>query len=337
MDSKEKDERKAIGGHARAASLSDEQKREIARKGASARWNNQLPQATHEGVMHIGNVEIACAVLEGGRRLITQSGFMRALGRARQAKGRDYYEGDANLPAFLTAKNLKPFISKELEVTSSQLEFKPIKGARAYGYDANLLPLVLDVFLDADEAGVLTAMQRHIALRARTLIRGLARVGISALVDEATGYQEVRDRQALQKILDKYLTEEKAKWAKTFPDEFYKKLFTVRGLPFDPTTTKRPGFIGNDTNAIVYERLAPGVLKKLHDLNPKTEKGYRKDKHFQFFTQDYGLPELKSHVEKVMFLMDAAGPGNFKQFKQMLDRAAPKQGDTIPLDLNEPN
>ena len=30
---------------------------------------------------------------------------------------------DVNMPAFLTAKNLKPFISKELEVTSSQIEF----------------------------------------------------------------------------------------------------------------------------------------------------------------------------------------------------------------------
>lgn len=337
MSDSTKDESKAIGGRARAASLTEEQKTEIARKAAEARWNNQLPKATHEGVMKIGSVEIACAVLEDGRRLITQSGFMKALGRARQAKGREYYEGDVNLPAFLTAKNLKPFISKELEVTSSQLEFKPFKGARAYGYAADLLPQVLDVFLDAEEAGVLTAMQKHIATRAKILIRGLARVGISALVDEATGYQEVRDRQALQQILDRYLTAEKAKWAKTFPDDFYRKLFTVRGLTYDPTTTKRPGFIGNDTNAIVYDRLAPGVLKKLHEINPKTDKGHRKGKHHQHFTPDYGLPELKSHVEKVMFLMDAAGPGNFKQFKQMLERAAPKQGDTIPLDLDDPN
>lgn len=328
---------RAKGGIARREALTPEQRKKIASDAATARWNNDLPKATHEGVMQIGNVEIACAVLEDGRRLITQSGFMKALGRARQAKGRDYYEGDVNLPAFLTAKNLKPYISKDLEVTSSQLEFKPIKGARAYGYAADLLPQVLDVFLDADEAGALTAMQEHIAARAKILIRGLARVGIAALVDEATGYQEVRDRQALQQILDRYLTAEKAKWAKTFPDDFYRKLFTVRGLPYDPTTTKRPGFIGNDTNTIVYERLAPGILKKLHELNPKTEKGYRKEKHHQHFTPDYGLPELKSHVEKVMFLMDAAGPGNFKQFKLMLERAAPKQGDTIPLDLDEPN
>ena len=66
------------------------------------------------------------AVLEGGKRLITQSGFMVALGRARQAKGRAYYDADVNMPAFLTAKNLKPFIFQELEVTSSQIEFKPL-------------------------------------------------------------------------------------------------------------------------------------------------------------------------------------------------------------------
>jgi hypothetical protein len=53
---------------------------------------------------------------------------VRVLGRARQAKGRAYYDGDVNLPAFLNAKSLLPFIDKDLYVTSSQIEFKPIKG-----------------------------------------------------------------------------------------------------------------------------------------------------------------------------------------------------------------
>ena len=70
-------------------------------------------------------------MLENGERLLTQSGFMKALGRARQAKGRQFYDADVNLPAFLTAKNLKPFISKDLEVTSSQIEFRTKNGAKA--------------------------------------------------------------------------------------------------------------------------------------------------------------------------------------------------------------
>src|SRR5258708_5928901 len=118
------------GGNARAEVLSPDARREIARKAATARWSKavEIPKATHEGTVTIGDLEIPCAVLEDGRRVLTQSGFMRALGRARQAKGRAYYDGDVNMPAFLTAKNLKPFISKELGVTSSQIEHYTIHG-----------------------------------------------------------------------------------------------------------------------------------------------------------------------------------------------------------------
>ena len=126
-----------------------------------------LPKATHEGILMIGDIEIPCAVLEDGRRVETQSGVMVALGRSRQAKGRQYYDADVNLPAFLTAKNLKPFIPPDLSVTSSQIEFKTLGGMRAFGYPADLLPKVCGVFLDAKTAGVLIDSARggqlHIA------------------------------------------------------------------------------------------------------------------------------------------------------------------------------
>ena len=61
------------------------------------------------------------------------------------------------------------------------------------------------------------------------LMRGLAHVGIIALVDEATGFQQIRDRDALQAILDAYLRKELAAWAKRFPDEFYQQIFRLRG------------------------------------------------------------------------------------------------------------
>ena len=211
----------ALGGRARAKALSSKERSEIAMKAANVRWHGKLPKATHEGTLEIGKAKIPCAVLEDGTRMLTQSGFMKALGRARQAKGRQYYDADVNMPAFLTAKNLKPFISKDLEVTSSQVEFTTIKGHRAFGYPAEILPKVCDVFLDAQKADALTRSQLHIAERAMILIRGLAHVGIAALVDEATGYQEVRDRKALRAILDKFLRKEFATWAKRFPDEVH--------------------------------------------------------------------------------------------------------------------
>jgi len=104
--------------------------------------------ASHEGDIKLGDITIQCAVLKDGRRVLTQSDFMIALGRSRQAKGRAYYTGDVNLPAFLTAQNLKPFIDSDLHVTSSQIEFRPLKGARAFGYSAELLPKVFHCVFD---------------------------------------------------------------------------------------------------------------------------------------------------------------------------------------------
>jgi len=321
---------KAKGGVARAEGLSSERRSEIARQAAEARWHGDTPKATHEGVLKIGEIEIPCAVLEDGRRVLTQSGVMRALGRARQAKGRQHYDGDVNLPAFLTAKNLKPFISKDLEVTSSQIEFR-LKGKKAYGYEADLLPKVCEVFLEAEQAGVLVPSQEHIGQKAMILIRGLARVGIAALIDEATGYQEVRDRQALQAILEKYLTDEWAKWTKTFPDEFYKELFRLKKLPYPSLGNKRPQYVGHWTNNIVYSRLAPGVKAALQKKNPRLRSGERARKHHQFLTRDFGHPELRDHLQKVIFLMKACE--TWEDFEPMLDRAATKYGDTMPLRL----
>jgi hypothetical protein len=59
-------------------------------------------------------------------------------------------------------------------------------------------------------AGKVPSQYRHIVAACDTLMRGLAKVGIVALVDEATGYQKIRDRDALQAILEKVLRKELA-------------------------------------------------------------------------------------------------------------------------------
>ena len=295
--------------------------------------SKKLPGATHEGVIILadGKIEISCAVLEDGRRLITQSGFMKALGRARQAKGRQYYDADVNMPAFLTAKNLKPFIPSKLGVTSSQIEFNRVKGGAAYGYADDLLPTVCEVFIDAEDAGELTKGQLHIAAQARLLIRGLAHVGIAALIDEATGYQEVRDRKALQDILDRYLLAERAKWAKRFPDSFYKEIFRLRGWQWQGMSVNRPQVVGHYTNDIVWDRLAPGIKKELKKQNPKSSSGKRQAKHHQWLTDDIGHPSLQQHLVGVMAIM--RGALNWTGFQRSLQRAYPKVNTNLELPL----
>src|SRR5690606_18024076 len=109
------------------------------------------------------------------------------------------------------------------------------------GIEASALPQICDVWLKAREAGVLTETQKSVAQRAEILMRALAHIGVVALVDEATGYQEVRDRLALQSILDKFLAKELAAWAKRFPDEFYKEIFRLRSWKWN--SLRRPGVV----------------------------------------------------------------------------------------------
>jgi hypothetical protein len=162
------------------------------------------------------------------------------------------------------------------------------------------------------------------------LMRGLARVGIIALVDEATGFQYVRDRMALQAILDKYIGKELAAWVKRFPDEFYDEIYRLRRWERKSgPSSRRPILIGQFTNDIVYQRLAPGILEELKEKNPLDERGRRKARHHQWLTEDIGNPALARHLHAVIVLMRASNSWN--QFKALLDQALPKLNATRML------
>lgn len=107
------------------------------------------------------------------------------------------------------------------------------------GYSAEILPAVCEVWLRAREAGALQKQQLGRAQNAEILLRGLAHVGIVALIDEATGYQYDRDRDELHRLLAVYLTEERLAWAKRFPDEFYKQIYRLKEWPWPPNSAQR--------------------------------------------------------------------------------------------------
>jgi hypothetical protein len=104
--------------------------------------------------------------------------------------------------------------------TLNPIEFKTPQGNRALGYEATVLADICDAVLEARKAGKLTSKQQHIAAQCEILVRGFARVGIIALVDEATGYQADRARDALAKILQAFVAKELREWVKRFPGEF---------------------------------------------------------------------------------------------------------------------
>jgi hypothetical protein len=315
---------RAKGGKARAERLTGSQRSDIARKAAETRWSEATLRATHEGVLKIGGIEIPCAVLNNGERVLTQTGFLQALGRTRASGKRP--EQIEDVPAFLKSKNLQRFIPSGLTDTHIRKEFIPLGGSKAVGYSADLLPQVCEIILDADDAGVLQPNQKHIAVRAKILFRSLAKIGIVGLIDEATGFQRVRDREALQALLDAYLRKELAAWAKRFPDEFYDEIFRLKGWSWRRGAdgrTNPPQVVGKYTNNIVYDRLAPEILEELEMRNPKDVRGNRKTKHHQWLTEDVGHPALAQHLHAVMGIMRLSK--NWEDFLKLLDRAFPKK------------
>ena len=323
------------GGLARAEKMTPEQRKEVAQKAANARWG--VPRATHVGEIHIGDTSIPCAVLEDGTRLLTQEGFLKAIGRSgKPAAGRG--SSVEKIAPFLALESLKPFIDEELASSTFPIIFQAVTGSKAYGYKAELLPKVCEVYLKARDSGVLMKNQLRFAQACDILIRGFAHVGIIALVDEATGYQEVRDRLALQEILDKYLRKEFAAWAKCFPEEFYWHIYRLRHWPWRGRKVNPPQIVAYYTKDLVYARLAPGILQELEIRNPKDSRGYRKAAHHQFLTEDIGHPKLAEHLYGILGVMRIADEQGdvttvWNNFMRMVDRAYPRRGDTLQLSL----
>lgn len=293
----------------------------------------ELPVATHEGIVTLDeNIQIFCAVLEDGTRLLTQTEFVEAIGRKGSVKKSEVFNEDrgVNVPIFLSAKGLQPYISDKTLEIATPMRFKTLNNATGLGYKAELLPEVCNVYMDAYDDGVLVPSQIHIYQRCKLLIRAFATVGIIALVDEATGYQDKRARDALERILAKYLSDHKLKWAKTFPDDFYKQIYRLKDWEY--AGNSRPSVVGRYTNDIVYERLAPGVLEKLRELNPVNESGNRASRHHQWLTEDHGVPELKSHLSGVIAIMRASH--SWREFQRLLARAYPKLNEQLELPIN---
>ena len=280
----------------------------------------------------IGDIEIPCYVLEDETRVLSQRGVFSSVNATRGGP-RNPSDLGAEIPRFASQNWLKPFIPNDLEMAlKSPILFQGSAGPTAFGYPAKLLVDICGAIMDAEKAGATTERQQAIVGRAMTLMRGFATVGIIALVDEATGYQEIRARRALATILEAFIADELQPWTKTFPFEFYVLIARLKQWP-SSYALKRPSVVGHYTNDLVYSRIAPGLLKELKARTPRFPSGTLRNKHFQWFTPEFGHPKLKEHLVGVMALMRAAP--NWNRFKGDLNRSYPKKNEQIPLALDD--
>ena len=333
-------ERAAKGGNARAASLSTERKKAIGRLAADARWGTDLPQATHDGPLEIGDAILAAAVLPSGKRLLSQGTFLQALGRSRTPKaGTGGLSTVDGLPFFLQAEVLRPFITDELKMSTTPILFRFKSGHRAVGYDALLLPMVCKVYqrlhtslterlAGSKDSEIAPARKiynqyRHIIDACNTLANGFAERGIIALVDDATGYRGDQLKEDVLRVIAAYMSPSLHRWTAKFKPPFFEEIYRIHDWEYKPGTAKHPQYTGTFITKYVYEPLPPGVLEEMKTRLPKNESGNRKAKLWQTLSADTGIPHLDRQIADVQLMMELSD--NKEEFVRHFERKFGRQ------------
>lgn len=278
--------------------------------------------------LKLGNLELPCYVLENGMRVFSGRGMQSAIGANPNSSG-------TFLSKFINSRpismNLNPGI---LNALNNPVVFqRPTSSGsqtKTYGYEVTLLIDLCNAIIDAFESRNYQVSEEYYK-SSKIIVRAVAKVGIIALVDEATGYDKEKGRakDELQRFLKTFISQEAARWAKTFDESFFEMLYKLHNWSWSKTH-KHPGVVGYWINDIVYERLGPMVLTELKKVNPKNENGNRKGKLHQYLTTDIGHPKLKEHLASVQTLAKACNY-NLLKFMQLLETALPKQYQQMSL------
>ncbi|MFL5340057.1 MAG: P63C domain-containing protein [Gemmataceae bacterium] len=301
------------GGHARANVLSEEERKEIAKKAIRARWEKAgkqpktapldssagdsgpdpepappntepgQPYSMLRGTLTIGNIELECHVLNNHQRVMTQREVVRIISGGRES---------GNLARYLernplTATDFNPAV----------IHFTVPPGTVASGYDATVLVEICDRYLQAREQKLLKKSQFALAKQAEIVLRSCAKVGIIALIDEATGFEKMRRKRALQLKLQAFIAEEMQEWARMFKDEFWLELARLEGIHYSPRS--RPLRWGKYIMMFVYDAVDGEVGKELRKRNPNPH--FLKNHHQ--WLKKFGREKVHDQIERVIVIM----------------------------------
>ncbi|MBI4285056.1 MAG: hypothetical protein HY670_04030 [Chloroflexi bacterium] len=263
---------------------------------------NGIPAAIAWGELQIGDAKLPCYVLgnETRDRVFSLKGVVVGLIET---------EG-GQLAEYVKVSTLRPFLPKDLVPAENDIIPALIKfdtgGKGPFRYASGLR---VEKFMDlctayslAAEKSQLTPRQATIAANANQFLRACAKVGIIALVDEATGYQERRPEDELQFKLNLYLADFMRKWEKTFPDELWEQFGRLTG--WAKPSHQRPKYWGHLVIELVYKYLDPDVAQWLQDNAPKPR---HHQNYHQWLTSQYGLQRLVEHIWKLIGVASTCG------------------------------
>ncbi len=290
------------GGVARSRALPAQERSRIAREAAKARWGEASATAkagSPDKPIRIGGIEVPCYVLDDERRVVATNGVLDAL---EMARGGAMVGGMNRLELFAAQNRLSPYVSKDLLARiANPIRFR-VGNNTAHGFESDLLIELAEAVVAADNAGVLQKQQSAIAHRCRLILASLTRIGLIALIDEATGYQKKRDADELQRILTAYLLPEHRPWLQVVPEEFTNEIYRVYDWQRKPQN-RGPRYAGKLIRQLVYERMPKPILPALDEKNPAGKDHRRKHKHHQFLTPKQGLDHFRSQIITIMTLL----------------------------------
>lgn len=320
------------GGEARARSLTTEQRREIAVQAARARWAkindpSYLPTASHRGPLTIGDITVQAYRLSDGRRVISKKGMADILGL--KSEGGNAFLRSMTRPGVRSEipDNTWNSIENPIFFKVVDPDSKTGSGSTADGYEARTLIDCCKAIVSAFDNKKLHGRQHFLYDRAEIIIRAAAKLGITALVDEAVSYVPDHRRGEYQALFEKFILDECREWEAEFPKKYHDMIYNLYGLKkVAPDSTQTPRFFGKFTRMYIYAPLAHSrgaILKELDKKNPEVyTNGGRKYKFHQFLTDEIGLPALRQHMWQVIGIGSISN--NKDQFRRNFYKAFPE-------------
>lgn len=274
--------------------------------------NIKPPKAVVTAPITIGGAELMCAVLDdkAETRIIKMASVFKAFDRVMRSNARLI-----NIPAFMDAKSLQPYINQQLKQLIRPIEY--LDGNKVTsGYNALILAELCDMYLAARRGGALTQKQLPLAEKAEILQSAFAKVGMIALIDEATGHQFSRKYDALRILIQQYISDGIKRWTKRFPDKFFEELDRLYDNP-KTTSHNRPMCYGKFINKYVYDPIENGYLKeKLDELNITSDK--KRKARFHQWLSEFGVNQLQIQIGRVMGVSEISP--NLRKFKSNIAR-----------------
>ncbi len=246
-----------------------------------------LPRALYDGVLVVSDDErLPCYVLDDGRRIISRTGATNYLTQTNHG----------NLESYTRIGALREYLPAGFEDSMIEFRIPEVANKTVRGVTAETFLDLCTAYVRArDEGALTTPKQQQIAAQASMFLAACAKIGLIALIDEATGYQYARAQDALQFKLRVFLEDEMRKWEKTFPDELWVQLGRLTN--WKGSVTNRPKYWGRLVMELVYDYLDPDVAKWLRENAPQPKKGQN---YHQWLSSQYGLKKLTEHLWRLI-------------------------------------